>query len=203
MSSGNEVSIIILAAGSSSRMGQAKQQLPIGGESLLVKTVSTALHSAIGKVVVVLGSQHELHQNSLKGQPVEITLNAHWQTGMGSSIKAGLTHVLSLNPKTEAIIILVCDQPLLQPQHLNMLVEKQKQTKAFIVASGYSNTKGVPALFTQEIFGEILKLKDDEGAKKIIQQYPGEVVDFPEGAIDLDTPDDYKNFLQHQPKKMP
>lgn len=198
-----EIAIILLAAGSSSRMGQSKQKLLIEGKPLLAHAVEIALKSNTGKVIVVLGSEEETHRELLKSLQVNMITNPRWQTGMGSSIKAGLNHVLSSNPKTEAVIIAVCDQPLLQPHHFKMLIAKQQQTKAPIVASAYSNTKGVPALFKREIFGEILELNDPEGAKKVIQQHPAEVIDFSDGAIDLDTPEDYKNFLHQHSKKMP
>jgi molybdenum cofactor cytidylyltransferase len=198
-----EIAIIILAAGSSSRMGQPKQQLLIDGKPLLVRTVETALRSEVGKVTVVLGALEESHRHLLKELPVDITFNPKWQTGMGSSLKAGLSHALSINQSTEAIIVLVCDQPLLQSHQLKSLVEKYKSTNALIVASAYTNTTGVPALFNQKIFGEILGLDDSHGAKKIIQQHQDQVemIPFPEGAIDLDTPEEYHNFVQS--KKMP
>ncbi|MFZ2906841.1 MAG: NTP transferase domain-containing protein [Cyclobacteriaceae bacterium] len=199
----NKSAILILAAGSSSRMGQSKQQLLIDGQALLFHTVAVALQSSVRNISVVLGSRFEEHREILKGKQVDIIFNANWKTGIGSSIKTGLRHLLSKKPKTEAAIIMVCDQPLLRPQHLKMLFEKHHHTKATLVASAYSGTVGVPALFASRHFDEILELKDDEGAKKIIHQYPIETIDFPEGAIDLDTPEDYKKFLHTTQKKCP
>ena len=193
---GGELAIIILAAGPSSRMGQPKQQLLIDGKSLLIRTVETALQSDVGKVIVVLGASEEVHRELLKEVPVETIFNPNWQAGMGSSLKAGLSHAFSINPRTEAIIVMVCDQPLLQSSHIKSLIEKYRKTNALIVASVYSNTTGVPALFDQKIFGKILELDDEQGAKKIIQQHEVETINFPEGAIDLDTPEEYNNFVQ-------
>ena len=197
------LAILILAAGSSSRMGQSKQQLQINEQSLLAQSVETAVNSGIGKVYVVLGSEQNEHRALIKNKPVEIIFNSRWQTGMGSSIKAGLNHILEINSNTDAIIIVVCDQPLIRSNHLKSLVKKYQETKSPVIASVYSNTKGVPALFNHNLFHELLQLEDGHGAKKIIQKHQSATIDFPEGSIDLDTPEDYKNFLQITSKKMP
>jgi molybdenum cofactor cytidylyltransferase len=202
--SGNDhISIIILAAGASARMGQSKQKLLVSGKSLLNKTIDTALDSNIGKVIVVLGSEEKEHRKLITNNHVEIVFNSHWQNGMGSSLKEGLHHVLNRNEKTSAVMILVCDQPLLTSQHLKLLNKKYQKTQSSIVASTYSGTLGVPAVFSHQHFDELLKLQDEQGAKKTIQQHIVETVAFPEGEIDLDTPQDYQNFLQKQSKKMP
>jgi molybdenum cofactor cytidylyltransferase len=199
---GGALAILILAAGSSSRMGQSKQKLLIEGKALLVHAVETALKSKAGKVTVVLGSEEEKHRQVLKGLPIALISNPGWQAGMGSSLKKGLQHVMSGNPATEAILVMVCDQPLLQPDHLQSLVKQYRKTGSLIVASAYSNTAGVPAIFSHKLFNEILQLHDEEGAKKIIRQHAAATVDFPGGDVDLDTPEDYQNFLQQHSKKM-
>ena len=200
---GGELAIILLAAGPSSRMGQPKQQLLIDEKTLLARAVEIALKSGIGKIIVMLGSQEETHRQLLKEMPVDTIFNAQWQKGMGSSLKTGLQNVISNNPKTEAIIVMVCDQPLLQVEHIQALIRKYKETNSLIIASAYASTMGVPVLFNQKLFTEIFELQDDQGAKKIIQQHHDQVetIDFPEGAVDLDTPEDYYNFVQS--KKMP
>jgi molybdenum cofactor cytidylyltransferase len=192
-----ELAIIILAAGSSSRMGQPKQQLLIGEKALLVHTVDTAIESGVREVFVVLGCQKEEHQELLKNKSVEAVFNPQWQAGIGSSLKFGLKHVLSKKPQTEAVIVMVCDQPLVTARSIESLVESYRKTNLFIVASSYSNIKGVPALFDRKLFDELLNLNDDEGAKRIIQQHAGVAIDFRDGAIDLDTPEDYKRWLGH------
>lgn len=198
----DEIAIILLAAGSSARMGQSKQQLLINGKSLLVHVAEIAIHSAVGKVVVVLGSEEKTHRHLLNDLKVDVIFNPGWRTGMGSSLKAGLNHVITNNPKTIAVIIMVCDQPLLTSSHINSIIQKYRTANTPIVASSYANTIGVPALFNRQLFGEILKLRDEEGAKKIILNHTPEVVDFPEGSIDLDTPYDYKKFIDEYAKKM-
>ena len=192
------IPILILAAGSSSRMGRSKQLLPIDGKPLLVKIVETALDADTGKVVVVLGANEDEHRKILENYPVEIISNPLWENGMGSSIKSGLKFIQQNNFNSQAVIISVCDQPHLSHSHLTALANGYLHTKKPIVASAYKNTIGVPVLFAQSMINDLLEIKDSDGAKKLVQQHAEQVypVPFPLGAIDLDTMGDYNTFNQ-------
>ena len=195
--SGISIGIIILAAGSSTRMGQSKQMLPIFGEQMLTRTCSIALKSKATYTVVVLGANKDLHESILKNQQVAIIQNPLWQNGMGSSLKAGLNHLLTIDAAVDAAIITVCDQPYISEDHLNALIDRYLLTRKKTIASYYSESPGVPALFDKSIFPVLLNMPDDQGAKKVITLHPDdtELIDFPGGKIDLDTPDSYKSFL--------
>lgn len=192
------VAAIILAAGSSSRMGRSKQMLEINGEKLLAKTVKTVLASEIRDVVVVLGADEPVHRQILTPFAVRTVFNDQWKKGMGSSIKAGLHHLISAGSSCDAVIIFVCDQPVLTPGIISGILQRFGQTKKPVIASGYSNVPGVPVLFAKPYFPKLEGLPDDQGAKRIIQQNPSDVVivPFPGGEIDLDTMQDYNAFLQ-------
>jgi molybdenum cofactor cytidylyltransferase len=191
------ISIILLAAGSSSRMGQSKQLLDIQGEPLLLYSTKRALECGAQHVIVVLGANEQAHRDVIQELPISIVANHYWKSGMGSSIKSALNYLVRKSPETEGVIIMVCDQPGLTAQHLRELIQTFKQTRNPIIASSYSDTKGVPALFARSFFSNILMLKDEQGAKKIIEQFPERVlgVDFPGGIHDLDTTEDYRNYL--------
>jgi molybdenum cofactor cytidylyltransferase len=193
----NALAIIVLAAGSSSRLGQSKQLLAIKGEPLLLKSVNVAIASGVKKIVVVLGANDLAHRQVINGLPVEIIYNPTWQKGMGSSLKAGLSYLLETNPNLKAAITMVCDQPLISASHLKKLMESFEQTKSPIVASFYSGSAGVPVLFAKSVFENILSINDTHGAKKILQQHLGLVstIDFPDGALDIDTKADIEKFL--------
>jgi molybdenum cofactor cytidylyltransferase len=193
----SETGIILLAAGSSSRMGQSKQLLSIDGESLLSKSANAALQTKTKKIVVVLGASEKEHRLVLSKLPIDIVVNREWQKGIGSSLKTGMTFLLSLQPSLAGVIILVCDQPLLTSDHITKLIEKNSRTHKAIVASRYEETLGVPAYFDKSYFAKLLALKEDQGARKIIKENSGDVavVDFPQGAIDLDTIEDYQKFV--------
>ncbi len=189
------VSLILLAAGSSSRMGQSKQLLKIGDGSLLAHSVAIAIASTL-RTVVVLGANEEEHRKAIAHLPVDIISNVDWKKGMGGSLKAGLKYLLNRAPLTEAVLVMVCDQPLLTTAHLEKLRTKYETSFKPIITSYYSGTPGVPALFHNSLFSEIMDLPDDQGAKQIFQRHTNDMltIDFPQGALDLDTPDDYKNF---------
>jgi molybdenum cofactor cytidylyltransferase len=194
--------IIILAAGSSSRMGRSKQLLEIDKIPLLRKTVSTVLACNSEKIYVVIGSNADSHKTVIADLPVQIVLNEEWSKGMGSSLKKGLASAMSVSPGLAGVIVTVCDQPLLKSQHLNKIFLKYLETGKEIVASRYGGTAGVPTFFSKELFTELMNLQDQHGAKKIIERHPDqlEMVDFPGGEIDLDKIEDYYQFLKAHPK---
>jgi molybdenum cofactor cytidylyltransferase len=181
----------------STRMGQAKQLLRIAGESLIQRAVKTALGTTFRPVVVVLGANREQIEPELSGSEVLDVFNPDWATGMGSSIATGLDFLLQQEPSIQQVLILVGDQPLLQADTLAALVELQSQTQAPLVVSRYTDTLGVPALFTSDLFDELTELHGAQGAKALIQKYRdlASIFDFPEGALDLDTPEEWAAFL--------
>jgi len=192
------VDIVLLAAGSSSRMGQSKQLLSIDGRPLLLKSAEAALGAGANKTFVVLGANEEAHRKIIHHLPLVIVSNPDWEKGMGTSLRTGLTSALELVPGTEAVMIVVCDQPLITSEHLKTLIQKYRSTRNAIVASAYAGTLGVPALFDQSLFQQLLAIEDDQGAKKILMDHADSVlsIDFPGGAIDLDTPEDYQAFMK-------
>lgn len=98
----------------------------------------------------------------------------------------------------EAVVLLACDQPFVEANTIRNLIELRKKTKQGIVASSYANTLGVPALFSRSFFQELLSLRDEAGAKSIILRNRKRVVEFPfpEGAIDVDTRDDWEKVKE-------
>lgn len=198
--SDSKIGIIILAAGSSSRMGRSKQLLDIQGEPLLTRCARVALNIQQGPVIVVVGANESAHRDVISDLPLHIISNHFWKTGMGSSIKTGLNYLVQVAPEAKGVILMVCDQPALSQQHLEKLIQKFKSGNKAIVASSYSNSNGVPVLFSRVFFSNLLLLSDEQGAKKIVQQFPNEMdkVDFPKGCVDLDTEEDYQNYLKGQ-----
>jgi molybdenum cofactor cytidylyltransferase len=193
-----ELAVILLAAGSSSRMGQSKQLLSFDGRPLLLRSAEAALGAGANKTFVVLGANEETHRKIVQHLPLEIISNPDWEKGMGTSLRRGLTSALESVPGMEAAMIVVCDQPLITSEHLKNLIRKYRSSKSAIVASAYANTIGVPALFDQSLFQQLLAVEDGQGAKKILMDSAGSVlsIDFPDGAIDLDSPEDYREFLK-------
>jgi molybdenum cofactor cytidylyltransferase len=187
---------VILAAGSSTRMGQAKQLLPIDGEPLLLKVIRAASEAKLSPVVVVLGSNAESLKEFLPHGVVSCE-NSTWQKGMGSSIKKGIAKINS-DQSIEAALVLVADQPKVTVPHLEKLSVELEKSNRPIVSSFYANAPGVPVLFKRSEFESLLQIEDAYGAKQFLLTHKERVhlVDFPDGSIDLDTPEDYQNYIQ-------
>lgn len=196
--SNRKTAILLLAAGSSSRLGRSKQLLSIKGQPLLLKSMNAAIESGIENIIVVLGANEQEHHQVIKDTRVHVVVNADWKKGMGNSLKAGLTYLLQQMPKVEAIITMVCDQPLITSNQLKKLITEYDSSRSAIVASFYQGVAGVPVLFHRTLFPELLSLPDSAGAKKILQQYPDliQMVPFPGGEFDIDTEDDLEKFSQ-------
>jgi molybdenum cofactor cytidylyltransferase len=193
------IAIILLAAGESSRMGTPKQMLEIGGKTLLERTMLTLEPLQCMQRIAVLGANAQKIQSVVKNyKGWETVVNQSWKKGVGSSIKAGLGRVIEMHPGIGAVLILVCDQPDLTSAHLQAIFDQYLNTDCSIVASSYNNTEGVPALFDMQHFEALFAIGDSHGAKQVIEshQAPQKIaIRFPEGAIDLDTPDDYRKYI--------
>lgn len=187
------VSAIILAAGSSSRMGSSKQLLRWGEGTLLSHAVKTAMDSRVGHVFVVLGSNESEHRKAIKGQPVTVVSNPGWEKGMGSSLKAGLA---TAKGTSEAVIVMTCDMPFVTSQHLNNIIEHFTKTSQPIVASKYNDTVGVPALFSRGTFDELSRIGNEEGARKVIAGHKDAALIHLESPADIDTYEDYLSGLR-------
>lgn len=190
--------LIILAAGSSVRLGRPKQLLKYQDESLIRRSVRAGIESGCGPIVVVIGAFSEIIKPEVESEPVHIVLNPYWQEGITSSIRTGVSAIRKLEPQIEETIIMLCDQPMVNATLLkNMVLEKRKTGKG-IVACTYGDTIGVPVLYQKAYFPELLALKGDKGAKRILNRHQKEVVaiPFPAGAIDIDTMDDYESLRE-------
>ena len=197
-----KVGAIVLAAGGSNRFGRlgadpsagrAKQLLVYKGETLVRRAARAGL-SVRGPVVVVVGRDPEKIANELLGLPVTVVPNDHWENGIGGSLRCGLEAL----PACDAVVVLTCDQPRVDPEVIGRLVAAWQKSGKTVVASAYAGTLGVPALFGAKFFAALHSLPNDKGAKSIIATHPDEVVSVPfeEGALDIDTPADYERLKE-------
>jgi molybdenum cofactor cytidylyltransferase len=194
MTTKKNIGVIMLAAGNSSRLGTPKQLLTYEGKTLLQHSLQSALDSVAYPVIVILGAQADRIKNETSFNSAHIVINADWQEGMASSIRCGINALLQIDPGTGGAVMMVCDQPYVTAALINELIATHQNTGKTIVASSYSDTLGVPALFHKSIFNRLLQLKDDAGAKSIIQQNAKDtaVVAFPNGNVDIDTEADFR-----------
>ncbi|MFT3743995.1 MAG: nucleotidyltransferase family protein [Pyrinomonadaceae bacterium] len=181
---------ILLAAGASTRFGSPKQLAIYKGKSLIRRAAETLITSGCDPNVVVLGAEIEGSTKQLEGLRIDICVNENWQSGMSSSIKAGLQHLLHLDLDLDAVLITLCDQPrVTSDSHALLLAEFQSKSTP-IVAARYNETIGVPALFSRELFDELANLEGDKGARNLIRSRNDLVtVDIDAAATDIDSPE--------------
>jgi molybdenum cofactor cytidylyltransferase len=199
--------ILIIAAGESKRLGQPKQLLMLDGQSLINRLIEKVKQAGDFPITLVLGANADQIQQQLNHSNLHIVLNTDWQEGMASSIRVGLaqmvqeqTNSTQKNIQIDGIMILVCDQPFINPTHIQSLLQIQQQTKQPIAACYYAQVLGTPALFHASIFHDLMALEGDTGAKKIINAREEEVakLHFEKGIIDIDTIEDYHKLIIKQ-----
>ncbi|MCH7411256.1 nucleotidyltransferase family protein [Belliella sp. DSM 111904] len=189
-----KTAILILAAGNSSRLGRPKQLLKIKGDTLLETSLKVAKKSNASHIAVVLGANQEKIQSQVNFSGVDVIVNKSWPEGMTCSIQAGLNHLID-KYHINLVTIMLCDQPFVYSELLNNLLNIKAKN---IGACSYNNTIGVPVSFSERYFKSIMELKSSEGAKKIILQHlhDCEIFNFDQGSIDIDTQDDYEEFIK-------
>ncbi len=191
------VGAVILAAGSASRMGRAKQALQFDGQSLLRRASLAALGGGCSPVLVVTGAHAELSRAELNGLDVREVFNPHWQTGMASSIRTGLDGLLIAHPDATAAVFLVCDQPHVTAELISGLIAAHRGTQRPVIASSYGGSLGVPALFGRSLFARLARLEGSAGAKHVIEENAAHAcfLPFPGGERDVDTLDDFSRLI--------
>lgn len=185
---------MILAAGGSSRLGRPKQLLQLGGQTLLRRAAHGAIESRCGRVMAVLGSCAEQLQQELADLPVQIVHNPDWELGIGASIKAAVRAVLADPVPTAAVMIILCDQPLVTAAVLRRLHAAHLRQEKPITACAYAGTIGPPVIVGQEYSSVLLSIPDAQGAKRLWLDHPESlhIEPCPEAAVDVDTWEDYQ-----------
>lgn len=184
--------IIILAAGNSSRLGQAKQLVEYRGKNLLQHSIDVS--RSLGEIpsVIVLGANHEKIVDKIDLKGLSIVINPDWKKGMSLSMQVGLKYLLEKNENLTQVLLLLCDQPFVNEQLLVRLMDEKNNANKGIACCVYANTLGVPAVFDRKYFDALFRLTSQEGAKKVILTNKEDVaiIDFPKGAVDIDTQED-------------
>ena len=178
---------VVLAAGASRRLGRSKQLLRRNGEPLVHRAARLALATRPQDAVVVLGADAERVHAALSDLAIRCIDCADWPRGMGASLRAG---VAALPATCNGILVLVCDQPALEVDHLEALCAAWQARPERAVASAYAGRLGVPALLPRAWTSE---LRDDaRGASALLAQHADRVVAVANAALawDVDEPGD-------------
>jgi CTP:molybdopterin cytidylyltransferase MocA len=178
---------IILAAGTSSRLGWPKQLVLLAGETLIERAVRTTHEAGCSLTVVVLGANSAaILDNTSLGVAIPV-INDAWSEGMSSSIRLGIDSIQSIAPLASGAILMTCDQPSVTPPHLGALIAEGESTSR-ITASAYAGRHGVPAYFPASAFAGLMQLKGDAGARSLLRN--ASAINLPHGDLDIDTPAD-------------
>lgn len=184
---------IVLAAGASRRLGQSKQLLKQGNETLLKRSIRLANEAGASPVLAVLGANFDIISASIPFNDAVRVLNPNWEQGIASSIHAGLKALHENTPTASAALLMSCDQPRLTATHLGALMDAfAAQSSPSIAASTYAGVLGVPAVFPRIVFPDLLALRGDKGARGLLEQPPCAVIPVPfeGGEVDIDRPED-------------
>lgn len=189
------IAAIILAAGQSARMGEAKQLLPLGDTTVLGQTIANVRRAALDEIILVLGASAEAIRQQLPLEGLKLIVNPHYEQGMAASLRAGLEAV---SLRTGAALIILADQPLVRPETLNHLADRYRRTNPRILIPTCRGTRGNPVLLDRSLFAEAMALEGDVGCRALFAQYPEAIekleVDDEGILLDIDNQDDYQRL---------
>lgn len=187
---------ILLAAGTSSRMGSNKLLFELDGESVLRGAARRALAGGVFPLLVVLGHQAERVRQELEGLPCQTVINPSYEQGINSSLKTG---VAALPDGTQAAMVMLSDMPFVTAEMLAGLIARYRSTEAPLVISDYEGVNAPPMLYDRSLFGELLAMTGEGCGRQVVKRHrhEAEVLPWPAAALaDLDVPDDYARMIR-------
>jgi molybdenum cofactor cytidylyltransferase len=187
---------IILAAGLSRRMGRVKSLLPWGDSLLLDKVIENAYHSRLSSLVVVLGHEAEKIRKRIDFRGARVIVNSDYAAGQSSSLRAGLG---ALPEGTDGAMFLLGDQPFIGTKIIDTLLCAFQKRQSSLIIPTHQGKRGNPVLLHNSTFGMVRGISGDTGARVLFRSLGSQVeeveVDDPGILIDIDTLEDYQNYL--------
>ncbi len=188
--------IVILAAGGSRRLGQPKQLLSVLGEPLLRRVVRMAAEVGPDHLIVVLGSSAYDCVPVIKDCEADIVVNPFWESGLAGSIRIGVERAEEQG--ADSVLLLLADQPWLNSGVIRRFLDRMHGRTDIIISARYDGVLGAPMMFGSNWFPQLKDLEGDQGARNLVSQEGSrvEVIDWSEGALDLDTPEDLASLMR-------
>lgn len=186
---------ILLAAGTSSRMGSNKLLFELGGESVLRGAAKRALAGGLSPLLVVLGHEAEKARAELDGLACDVVLNPDYASGINSSLKSG---VAALPADVVGAMVMLADMPYVTPEMISGLIQRFRTTEAPLVISDYEGVNAPPMLYDRSLFSELLAMTGEGCGRQVVKRHreEAEVLAWPTSALaDLDVPEDYERAL--------
>jgi molybdenum cofactor cytidylyltransferase len=192
------ISLVILAAGKSTRMKENKLLLNINGETLIEHVVRTAKRSTVDEVVVVLGYEAHKVKEHLSGLDCKLVINENYAKGQTESVKVGLGAVSS---DADALTILPADVALIDAQSINRVAEEYRRSKSRIVIASHNRRSGHPILIDRALFREVSDVNEETlGLKAVINRHRAEINYVEVGTenvlIDIDTQEEFNKYFR-------
>ncbi len=185
---------IVLAAGLSRRMGQAKLLLDWGGRPVIRRVVEQVAAGGVDELIVIVGHEAAAIREALKGLPARFVQNPEPEAGQASSIACGVS---ALAPSVQAALVVLGDQPAVPSEVIPRLLLTFRRAGKSIVAPVYGGVQGTPVLFASAVFPELRNLTGDRGARGVVEKDDDRVATVPFDLpipADLDTPEDYERL---------
>jgi molybdenum cofactor cytidylyltransferase len=181
---------LVLAAGKGTRFGGPKVLAPLAGVPVVRHATERICQAAVDRVIVVAGKEHDRIGRAVSGLPVQLVVNPDPEAGMAASLRTGL---LAVPQETEAILVALGDQPLVDPGLVDRMVAAWRGNRGRIVVPEYGGERGNPVLFDASLRPELMLVEGDRGARGIIDKHDLDVyrlrVDGPP-PLDVDNADD-------------
>ena len=193
------IAAIVLAAGRSTRMGAANKLVAdIDGKPMVRRVVEAALASQARPVLVVTGHQADDVRAALAGLDVAFVTNPNYATGLSSSLKAGIR---ALSKEVDGALVMLGDMPRIEGAHLHaMIAAFASKAGSVIVVPMHEGRRGNPVLWPAALFGEMLALQGDVGARRLMAKHASQVREIDLGTdavlMDVDTPDALARLLK-------
>ena len=191
------VAAVVLAAGTSTRMGAIKQLLRLGGKTLLGTVLDNLRKSQVSGITVVLGSSAAEIREAIPLSDVRVVVNEGYREGMGTSLRTGIA---AIEPGTEAALVVLADQPFVQRKTIDWLIAAYGEQRPQILIPTYQGFRGNPVLLDRSVFGELMSLSGDIGCRAIFGAHASNILKVPVEDIgvllDVDTKADLETFEQ-------
>jgi molybdenum cofactor cytidylyltransferase len=192
------VGAVVLAAGSSSRMREAKQLLPLAGGTVLGRTLENLLSAKVDEIVLVLGSSAETIRQQIADHAVKnlrILVNPDYGHGMATSLRVGLA---ALDKNIDGALIVLADQPFIRAETIDRIIDQYRNSDAKIVIPTFQGVRGNPVLLDRSVFHEVMALQGDIGCRAIFGNHLDgivkAVVDDIGILLDIDSKEDYERL---------
>jgi len=195
------IAAVVLSAGESSRMGSPKALLPISGVPFIEEIVRALKGTKIDRIIVVLGHHAEEIQKRIAHLPVTFVVNRDYAKGQLSSLIVAIRSLAAekTTEKIDGVLVHLVDHPFISPALVDHMIDRFYETKKLIVIPRCGGRRGHPVIFSSRLFPELLSAPLEKGAKVVVHAHRDETLeietDFAGVTIDIDTPEEYRQYL--------